>query len=122
MKKNAYYFFLTLLLFVSSCTSQNCLYDYKAFTSYQQLNDYVKENFDSKTVNPKSSWIDKLYYCGCGEGKGYLVMETKRKSYSHRPMSIAIWEELQVSDDVGSYYAREIKGKYIISKSELLYN
>ena len=114
--------FLFFLGSLTSCTSQNCLDEYKAFTSFEELKNYVKESFDCKTTKPKSSWIDKLYYCECGNDKGYLIMETKRKSYIHKPISSITWNELQDSDDVGSYYARNIKGKYKIRKSELSYN
>lgn len=110
------------LFMLSSCksNSQDCLLDYKQFDSYEEVKDYVADNYSCKSKNPSSSWINKLTYCKCdGGGKGYLIMTTNTKKYIHKPISEQIWKELISVDDVDQYYNERIKGKYRIRKSEL---
>jgi len=112
------YCLLTLLSCKSS--SQDCLVDYKQFDSYDEVKEYVADNYSCKSMNPSSSWIDKLTYCKCDGGrKGYLIMTTKTKTYIHKPIDDYVWKELIAADDVGRYYTKKIKGKYRIRKSEL---
>jgi len=109
-----------LMLFSCKSSSQDCLVDYKQFDSYDEVKEYVADNYSCKSKNPSSSWIDILTYCKCDGGrKGYLIMTTNTKKYIHKPISEHIWKEFISADDVGQYYNEKIKGKYRIRKSEL---
>lgn len=52
-------------------------------------------------------------YLSCEEETGFFIFETKRgKIYIHKGMPIEVWEEFISAKSKGSYYAKNIRGKY----------
>ncbi len=60
-----------------------------------------------------SSWILWAEYLSCDKKTGYFIFETeKNKIYIHENMPIEIWEDFKSALSKGSYYSKNIRGRY----------
>ena len=97
-----------------SCTSQNCETINSNFSSYGEAVKTVRGadfNFTDK-CDTKSSWIKSAKYYSCDNVKGYLIFKTDKKTYIHKDLSLDVWRKFKNAESIGSYYARNIKGRY----------
>lgn len=110
------YLFVFSLFIVGRINSQNCVNLPEKFYSYSQAIRSIKAStFNSIDNLPsgKSSWITRATYYSCDGLTGYLVYTTdKGKEYIHKKVPIRVWIEFKNASSSGSYYIRNIQGKY----------
>jgi hypothetical protein len=108
---------LTCLLFlITSLQAQSCKDLPTNFNSYSEaVNRIEKATFQikDKVTCYNSSWISKATYHSCDGKTGYFILYAQNgKSYIHKGVPLNIWKQFKVADSHGSYYSKNIKGKY----------
>lgn len=107
---------IIVILFIHHISySQDCKTLPTTFDSYSQANKLVKSStFEIKeSVNTsKSSWIRGATYYSCDGEKGFFILQTDNKEYIHQNVPLDIWKGFKNASSFGSYYSRNIKGKY----------
>ncbi|MBW1613973.1 MAG: KTSC domain-containing protein [Deltaproteobacteria bacterium] len=111
---------IILLIFLISLISQisysqDCKTLPTIFDSYQQATRLVKSSkFKIKETldTSKSSWIRGATYYSCDGEEGFLILVTDDKEYIHQNVPINVWNGFKNASSFGSYYSRNIKGKY----------
>jgi len=112
---------LSALLFVSfiSCKGQDCSKMPTSFISYQQAIKLVKSStfrISESANTSNSSWITSARYYSCDRETGYFIYTTNRGyEYIHAGVPIDIWKGFKAASSKGSYYDRNIKGRYELS-------
>jgi hypothetical protein len=98
-----------------SCKAQGCNTIPTHFNSYNDAIAFVKKaDFKIKDdVNTsKSSWIRSAAYYSCDGVTGYFIYSTDEREYIHAEVPIELWNEFKEATSFGSFYDRNIKGKY----------
>jgi hypothetical protein len=117
MKKYVYLFLFVVLL-AGRVKSQSCIDLPDKFFSYSQaIKEIQNATFMSIDKLPfgKSSWIASATYYTCDGITGYLVYTTdKGKEYLHEKVPIRVWSEFKNASSSGSYYVKNIKGRFRI--------
>ena len=114
MKKIFYYLVFLIFITIASC-SNKCEDIPNSFSSYDQAKDVV---LSSKLLRSEeadvsgSSWITSAKYFSCDGMVGFFALEIRRKTYIHQDMPYEIWENFKNADSKGSYYSRNIRGRY----------
>lgn len=95
---------------------QNCNSLPKQFDSYLQAIKLIKVS-EFKTIDNlpygKSSWIASATYYTCDGITGYLIYTTdKGKEYIHEKVPNQVWIDFKNASSSGSYYIKNIQGKY----------
>ena len=106
------------LLFCISCTAD-------AQQSCEQLEDkYVDADrmvsllgqtsfsFSEQFDTSQSSWIKAASFYSCDGAKGYFVLRTSKKVYLYKDVPKDLWSRFKQADSLGSFYNRQIKGRY----------
>jgi hypothetical protein len=85
------------------------------FQSYEEAHNRigithfsVKETLDTS----KSSWIRSASYMSCNGKLGFLVFQTKSKTYIHQDVPIAIWRKFKCAQSYGAFWNSTLKNKY----------
>lgn len=118
MKNNTIFSVIAFYLITSipsSCNAQDCQQLPTKFTSYDQAIKKVQaSNFEKiESVNTsKSSWIRGATYYSCDLKKGFLIIKSDVKDYIHQNVPIETWNSFKVAASFGSYYSKNIKGRY----------
>lgn len=107
-----------MLLISESVKSQSCKDLPSKFYSFSQaINAIQNSTFKSTDKLPygKSSWIASATYYSCDGIFGYLLYTTdKGNEYLHEKVPKRVWTEFKNSSSSGSYYVKNIKGRYLI--------
>ncbi|OHC84115.1 MAG: hypothetical protein A2546_05610 [Sphingobacteriia bacterium RIFOXYD2_FULL_35_12] len=115
MKKYIYLFIFVVLL-EGRIESQSCFDLPKRFYSYSQAINEIQNaifKFKDKLPYGKSSWISSAFFYSCDGVNGYIVISTdKDKEYIHEKVPSRIWTEFKNAISSGSYYVKNIKGRY----------
>lgn len=85
------------------------------FSTYEEAIAYVRSApFKVKKKTPlKSSWLASVEYYTCKRIDGYLIIVLKSgKEYIHKNVPFEIWQDFLEAESAGSYYDKNIKGKY----------
>lgn len=110
--------FIILLLLGGIVKSQTCIDLPDKFYSYSQAISSIKAakfKFIDNLPYDKSSWIASATFYTCNGILGYLVYTTdKGKEYIHEKVPIRIWTEFKNASSSGSYYVKNIKGRYLM--------
>lgn len=110
--------FVIIALFFWGMTAhgQSCKDLPDKFYSYSQaINSIQNATFKFKDKLPygKSSWISSAFFYSCDGVNGYLIISTdKDKDYVHAKVPSRIWTEFKNAISSGSYYVKNIKGRY----------
>lgn len=59
-----------------------------------------------------SSWIRYARFYSCDGQQGFLIIGTDNQTYIHANVSVRVWEEFANASSKGSYYSRNVKGRY----------
>ena len=80
----------------------------KAISIIKTASFKIKESANTS----KSSWIRGATYYSCDGDIGYLIVSTYTGYYIHSGVPIQIWQDFKRANSFGSYYDRDIKGRY----------
>jgi hypothetical protein len=111
------YCLLILLYGFFSCNlkSQDCLSFQKNFSSYNEAIQKIKSTsfrFSEKVNTAKSSWIKGASYYSCDSLVGFFILRTDKQEYVYKDVPIEVWVGFKDATSFGSYYNKEIKGRY----------
>lgn len=110
------YLFIFSMLLSGIAKSQSCINLPERFSSYSQAISEIKSaTFKSIDDLPhgKSSWIISATFYTCDGIFGYLIYATdKGKEYIHEKVPVRIWTEFKNASSSGSYYVKNIKGRF----------
>lgn len=109
-----------IMLFLSfsltaECQSLNCHNLPKTYSSYDVAINIVKSakfKFSESVNTTKSSWISGATYLSCDGLFGYLIIIIGIKEYIHADVPLLIWNEFKNADSFGSYYNKNLRGRY----------
>jgi hypothetical protein len=59
-----------------------------------------------------SSWMRSANFYSCDGQQGFLIIGTDNQTYIHANVSVGLWEEFANASSKGSFYSRNIKGRY----------
>lgn len=59
-----------------------------------------------------SSWMRSANFYSCDGQQGFLIIGTDNQTYIHANVSVGLWEEFANASSKGSYYSRNVKGRY----------
>lgn len=76
------------------------------------LLDLTSFSFSEQLDTSKSSWIKAASYYSCDGAKGYFVLRTSKKVYIYKNVPKDLWNRFKQADSQGSFYNRQIKGRY----------
>lgn len=85
------------------------------YSSYEKLSNAIKHGHFafSETVNTeRSSWVRGASYYSCDRVTGFMILELNDHEYVHIGVPVEIWKGFKRADSFGSYYNRNIKGRY----------
>lgn len=113
-------FVFLFLLLILSCSKEpqrisDCSEIKLPFNTYEDLITVVESSkftIEDKADTSKSSWIRSAKYYSCDGKTGYLIYSTDKQNYIHQNIPIEVWNEFKNADSFGSYYNKNIKGKY----------
>lgn len=105
--------FLSLLFALNAQTCNDLPVDFKSYTEalskVKAATFLIKERIDCS----ESSWIKSAEYYSCDGYAGFFILTTKEdKFFLHKNVPIHIWKGFKGACSFGSYYNRNIKGKY----------
>lgn len=103
-----------IFITVSSC-GNNCEDIPHNFSNYKQAKDVVLSSdfkLTDKADVSGSSWITSAKYFSCDGLSGFFIIETGNRTYIHKNMPYEVWENFKNADSKGSFYSRNIKGRY----------
>ena len=108
---------LILFFFVlSGCTAQDCKDLPMVFDNYSEAKRVVEASsfqYSDKLSRIDSEWISWAEFHSCDGKTGYFLYGTKKGShYIHEGVPISKWEYFKQADSKGSYYSKNIKGRY----------
>ena len=107
---------LLLSFYFISCNGQPCSQLPKSFKSYSQAISLIqKSSFIVKESanTSSSSWISSAKYYSCDGTTGYFILKTDSgREYIHYGIPVNVWDEFKNADSKGSYYDKNIKGRY----------
>lgn len=110
---------LGLSLMQINCDGQTCTDLPTRFSSYDYAIKIVKKSdftFTDYLPSGNSTWIMSANYYSCDNIKGYFVYTTiKGGKYIHANVPKYIWLSFKNATSKGSYYNKNIKGKYSLS-------
>lgn len=104
-----------LILFSTSCSGQDCKTLNENFNNYESALKVIKSadfSFSDNCNTNKSSWIENAKYYSCDNKTGYLLLETKSKTYIHKKVPIERWNDFKKAESFGNYYNRNIKNRF----------
>lgn len=105
-----------LLFFLTAIQAQTCKDLPTHFNSYDEAVSKVESasfQIKDKVDCYSSSWVSKATYHSCDGETGYFILyTTEGKSYIHKDIPLWVWKQFKNADSYGSYYSRNIKGKY----------
>lgn len=114
--KNPFFILGFFLLFhLNSCNNQNCKGLPNNFSSYENaVNEVKSTNFtiEDSIDTSRSSFIESASFYSCDSKTGFLLVKIKSTEYIHQNVPISVWESFKRTDSFGSFYSRNIKGKY----------
>ena len=113
MKISYYLLFFHLLL--NSCSGQDCKQMPNHFNSYNEAISFVKKatfKFKDFANTSESSWIRSASFFSCDGENGYFILRTDRQEYLHSGVPISVWRGFKTALSFGSFYDRNIKGRY----------
>ena len=106
---------LFMVVISVSCLGQDCGQMPRHFNSYGAAIAFVKKaqfRFSDDINTSRSSWIRSASYYSCDGITGYFIFTTDTKEYIHSDVPVALWKQFKVAPSFGSYYDRNIRGKY----------
>ncbi|MCM4171605.1 KTSC domain-containing protein [Arenibacter sp. TNZ] len=113
------YFKLIILSFslflLNSCIGQDCSRIDKTFGTYQNALKIIKSsdfNLIDDCNTSRSSWIYNAEYFSCDGKTGFLIIETKSRTYIHEKVPIEIWNEFKKAESFGKYYNLNLKSRF----------
>jgi uncharacterized protein with PQ loop repeat len=109
-----------IMLFLSfslaaECQSVNCRNLPKTYSSYDVAINIIKSSkfkYSESVNTTKSSWISGATYLSCDGQFGYLIIIIGVKEYIHADVPLLIWNEFKNADSFGSYYNKNLRGRY----------
>ena len=104
-----------IISFSTSCSGQDCNTIDNNFSSYQSALKIIKSSKFKTSDNcdtSESSWIYSAKYFSCDEKTGFLLIETKSKTYIHKEVPIEKWSEFKKAQSFGKYYNQNIKSRF----------
>jgi len=110
--------YLTLIIIILtfySCNSQSCNELPTQFSSYQQAVSEVKSidfTFEDSVDVSRSSLIKSTTFYSCDSKTGFLLVKIRSTEYIYQNVPISVWENFKEADSFGSFYNRNIKGRY----------
>ncbi|PXX22836.1 KTSC domain-containing protein [Arenibacter sp. ARW7G5Y1] len=103
------------IILMVSCQPNDCEKLPNSFTSYQDGLSTVTNStfaFIDQVDTSESSWIRGAQYYSCNNDFGFMVLSTDSKKYLHQGIPLSVWKEFKESPSFGSFYNRNIKGRY----------
>ena len=76
------------------------------------LLDQTSFSFSEEFDTSQSSWIKAASFYSCDGAKGYFVLRTSKKVYLYKDVPKDLWSRFKQADSLGSFYNRQIKGRY----------
>lgn len=115
MIKNVFLILFLIIALSTSCSGQDCNTLKTTFDSYQSAIKIIKSSefkISDNCDTSKSSWIYDADYFSCDGDTGFLVLETKSKTYIHKEVPIGKWNEFKKAESFGKYYNQNIKNRF----------
>lgn len=115
---HVYQIWVILFLFfnISKIQGQTCQQLPEIFSSYKQAFEMIKQadfKIEDSVDCSVSSWVKEASFYSCDGKTGYFILKTKNgNEYLHTGLPIKVWNEFKNASSFGSYYNRQIKGKY----------
>ena len=106
-----------MLSFIS-CTAdaqQSCEQIEEKYVDADRMVDLLKQtsfNFSEQIDTSQSSWIKAASYYSCDGAVGFFVLRTSKKVYLYKDVPKDLWSRFKQADSLGSFYNRQIKGRY----------
>jgi len=107
-------YIFTLIIFIS-CQSNDCEQLPSSFQPYEEgVSKVIDSSFrlEDQLDTSRSSWIRGAQYFSCDSHIGFLVINTDSSIYIHQGVPISIWEGFKDARSFGSYYNRNLKGRF----------
>lgn len=112
-----YLYIIVPIISLLGCRGTSCD-NLPPFTSYDQATDVIQSSrweVEESQSTTKSSWIKRISYYSCDGSSGFLLVELKSgDDYLYTGVPLSVWNEFKEADSYGSYYSRNIKGRYIL--------
>lgn len=108
-------FLIFSLLIGLHCYSQDCNKLSNGFNSFEQASKLIFNSTFAFTDNADvsdSSWITSAKYYSCDNKTGFFILKTSNKIYSHQKVIKTLWQNLIKAKSKGSFYSKNIRGKY----------
>ena len=115
MNKILQILFITVAIFLGSCSGIDCDQLPKTYSSYDAAIKTIKAaHFKiQETVNTsKSSWVRGASYYSCDGSLGFFILKTDNQEYLYSNVPIDTWNSFKSADSFGSYYDNNIKHKF----------
>ena len=93
----------------------------KQFSSYDEaVNKVENANFsiveEAETEGKsENNFIESAKYYSNDNVNGFLILNFNGKEYIFDEVPITVWNDFKSSDDMGKYYNKFIRGKYILT-------
>ncbi len=103
------------ILLSNSCGRQDCNNLDKTYDSFESAKKIIKSSdfkYSDNCDTSKSSWIYDSEYLSCDGKTGFLIIETKSRTYIHQQVPIEIWNEFKKAKSFGKFYNRNLKGRF----------
>ena len=116
MARNVLFSLLTMSSFFMSCNVQDCHSiedNYATYVEFVRVVRQAKGFAISEKVDLESDWMKEAEYYSCDGEVGFFIYTTKQgKTYIHEDLPLSLWEGFISASSHGSYYVRNIKGRY----------
>jgi hypothetical protein len=103
------------LLNLTHCNSQSCNELPTQFSNYQAAVSNVKSTkftIKDSVDTSRSSFVESVSFYSCDSKTGFLLVKIKGTEYIHQNVPIAVWGSFKKADSYGSFYSKNIKGRY----------
>lgn len=111
------------LLFVLTCSAQNCKDLPNVFTSVAEAARLIKSSkfsYIDYVSTQKSSWIHRADYYSCDAKTGFFVLLTKTgEEYIFQGLPINFWRGFKTAQSHGQFYNQHIRSRYQLKTKKL---
>lgn len=106
---------ISFLFLLNSCNTQDCNGLSSSFTDYNSALIEIKKHefsIEEETDTSESSWVKGASFFSCDSEEGFFLLKARNEEYIHQNVPVKVWREFKASDSFGTYYTKNIKGRF----------